>query len=443
MSRALNLRTRMRIKKIRKISFQSLANFFFYLFFVFLPFQIDALIVSQPVFFSGFLNPYLSHFFYISDVFLIFGLLFWGISLALGLSHFSCGDKKLAFFITLFFVTAALSLLFSVDSPNSLFYLLRLLEFILLYFAIINSSLNFKKLFYVFLGVMFFVALIGIFQYLLQHSLGLNFIGEPVVSNSMKAVAKIDIFEETFLRAYGTFSHPNIFAGYLIFAVLLSLHFFRKSKQKEQFLFGLLIAIFLTTLLLTFSRSGFLAILAALFLYYVLSGIKISFKYLLLFFSLILFLIVLFDLSALLLARIFVDDQTSFVERSQLLSISKNVFLANPWGVGFGNFTEIMQFYAFDKLAPWNFQPVHNIYLLILNELGFLGLLAFLALFAYLFLFLFKNRKKSDFAYDLLAFWIVIFVVGLFDHYFFSLYQGQALFWSYISFTSAISYNHL
>lgn len=433
----------MKTKKIRKISLSDLANCFFYLFFAFLPFQIDALIAYQPIFSSGFLNSYLSHFFYISDVFLILGLLFWGLSLAFGLAHFSWGDKKLAVFVILFFVAAVLSFLFSVDLPNSVFHLLRLLEFILFYFAIINSSLNFKKLFYVFLGVMLFVSLIGIFQYLLRHSLGLNFIGEPILSNTMKGVAKIDFFEEIFLRAYGTFSHPNIFAGYLCFAILLSLHFFRMSKEKQKLLFAILSTVFFTTLLLTFSRSGFLAILAALFLYYILAGIKISFKYLFLFFSLILFLIVLFDLSALLIARIFVDDNSSFIERSQLLSISKNIFLANPFGVGFGNFTEVMQLYAFDKLMPWNFQPVHNIYLLILNELGFLGLLAFLALFSYLFLFLFKNRQKSHFAYDLLAFWIVIFVVGLFDHYFLSLYQGQALFWSYVSLTGAISYNRL
>jgi hypothetical protein len=72
------------------------------------------------------------------------------------------------------------------------------------------------------------------------------------------------------------------------------------------------------------------------------------------------------------------------------------------------------------NLQSWDYQPVHNIYLLILAELGIIGFI--LWLIPVLFL-----TKKSSFICSLL--FIVILAISLFDHYFWTLYFGILLFW--------------
>jgi O-antigen ligase len=112
------------------------------------------------------------------------------------------------------------------------------------------------------------------------------------------------------------------------------------------------------------------------------------------------------------------------------------MFLDNIFGVGLGNFTLVLQEYVNVKLQPWLIQPVHNIFLLVFNEIGALGGVSFIALFVYLFSRLLK--RKDRFSYVLMSLWAFIIVVGLFDHYFISLYQGNVLFWLYVGLVGSL-----
>ena len=80
--------------------------------------------------------------------------------------------------------------------------------------ALIFELVNFKLMIKTFLGAVLFASVLGLFQFILQHSLGLKILGESVVSNSMVGVAKLQLFDFKLLRAYGTFAHPNIFSGF-------------------------------------------------------------------------------------------------------------------------------------------------------------------------------------------------------------------------------------
>ncbi len=418
---------------------KNLGSFFIYAFFAFLPFQIGGLLRADTLYSSGFFNPYLSFQFYISDLFLLVGILLLSISYVLGRrTTFRFGDRRLLFPLVLFSLVALLSVFLSVDYVNSLFYLLRICEFLLLYFLFLNRVILLDKVLKLMIFVLVFVSLIGISQYILQHSLGLTFIGEPVVSAEMLGAAKIAIFDSEVLRAYGTFPHPNIFAGYLVFGVLAALYLVKKAKGiKRSYLF-LALGIFCLALILTFSRSAFLALFAALVLYYVISNIKISLKYILLSLALVVFFVLLLDLSSVLSTRIFVGDTAGSLERSQFLDISKEMFVDKPFGVGIGNFTYVMQDYSSSKLLPWKFQPVHNMYLLVLNELGMQGLLVFAWFLVSLLLFLTQKLKDRGLSHFLLALYLGIFVIGVFDHYLFSIYQGQSLFWLFVGMTGSL-----
>ncbi len=417
---------------IGKIRFFSVAKVFFYLFFAFLPFQIDALLVVQDVYFSGFFNPYTSFFVYLTDIFLIVSLVFIGLSVVFKEGEFEKLNfiKKKSGLVVVLAVGVVLllnivSLVSSVNHINTLFSLFRLCQFVVLFFLIRSGFVDTKKLMYVFIGVVSFVAFIGIFQYMFQESLGLRFLGEPIISSDKLGVAKVGLNEGNFLRIYGTFPHPNIFAGYLCFAIFFIIYCFRDAKV----LFSLLMTVCLIALVFTFSRSALLALFIGLFLYYAVSNAKITWKNVLIALVFGTFFFVVFDLYSVLIDRLMVGDQNALTERSLYYSASKQMFFDNSFGVGLGNFTVVMQEYLSMKLQPWLIQPVHNIFLLMFSEIGFLGGLGFLGLFGFFFSRLIKVRSK--FSYVLMSIWAVIVVIGLFDHYFISLYQGSALLWMY------------
>jgi hypothetical protein len=79
----------------------------------------------------------------------------------------------------------------------------------------------------IFIWIIIFIAIaqssIGIVQFISQESLGLTFLKESVLSQNMPGVAKIVIDGEKYIRTYGLFPHPNIFGGFLLFSVTLTL----------------------------------------------------------------------------------------------------------------------------------------------------------------------------------------------------------------------------
>lgn len=95
--------------------------------------------------------------------------------------------------------------------------------------------------------------------------------------------------------------------------------------------------------------------------------------------------------------------------RQQFNNVAVNQWITSPvWGTGLGTsslYTTGVKNYA---LAH---QPTHNIYLLLLSETGVLGLIAFL--------YLIKKR------FSLLL--LPILFIGIFDHYWLTLQQGQLL----------------
>jgi O-antigen ligase len=104
------------------------------------------------------------------------------------------------------------------------------------------------------------------------------------------------------------------------------------------------------------------------------------------------------------------------------------MFIAHPFlGVGVNNF-----FINETWLSPsLPLQPIHNIFLLVLSQTGIIGLLAF----GYLLFRTIKHVAQMSFEsqfrkniriFSLLALCVFLFI-GLVDHYFFTLQQGQLL----------------
>lgn len=394
------------------------------LFLVFIPLQVKTLVFTGDTYNSGFFNPYLSHFVYLSDVFLLVALICCGFTMVFCRNSGSKLNFDRNIFVLCAFILFAvgLSIVFSVDQFNSWMYFLRFCEFSIFALFIANGYFPMKKVMFIFVGVIAFEALIGILQFMLQHSLGLSYLGEPDLWQGARGIASINFLGGKLIRAYGTFGHPNIFAAYLGFS-LIFISYFRVNYRKNYFLISAFV-LCLAALVLTFSRTAFLGLLLVFSMSIFIGkfkdlSLKGSFKYFLVI-ALVFFVGFVIFLN---------NSDSSLSERLVLLDTSKNMFFENPFGVGIGNFTAVMQNFVDTKLLPWNFQPVHNVYLLMLNEIGWFGLSVFLFLVAYLLRRFTKNKE-----YFLLSLLVFILFVAFFDHYLFSLYQGQFLFWLFIGF---------
>lgn len=418
------------LAKIKKLTFLKLSVFLFYAFVFLIPFQIDTVVYTQALYEGGNFNPYTSIFYYLTDLVFLFSVVFWGFSIFTGefKGRLTYGKWFVFLLLLLFVVSCEVSILFAEDKWLSLMLTLRFVELVILYLFVVNDTVKLDIVINVFIASVGFQAAIAMLQYINQGSIGLHMLGEPFISPETPGVAKIDIDGNNILRSYGTFQHPNILAGYLVAGILFAFH---RIRQKEYIAYPIIILL-VAALILTFSRSAFLALIIAFFVFISIKETKVSLKYVFLALSLLIFFVVIFDLEQTIMSKVLLTDSASFDERVFYFSVAKKIMYTNPLGVGLGNFTIIMQDFSGLKLAPWDFQPVHNIYMLLVNEIGFAGIVVFTSLLLYLAVSLFVGQNKSksnekDVGIFLLSALVAIAVIGLFDHYPISLYQGQLL----------------
>ncbi|HET9946587.1 MAG TPA: O-antigen ligase family protein [Patescibacteria group bacterium] len=260
-------------------------------------------------------------------------------------------------------------------------------------------------------------SVIGFFQFFLHHSLNgvFYFLGERNFSAQTPGIANASINGHLVLRPYATFPHPNVFAGFL----LISLLFFLFVKQQNKFLRWTVLVVGSLMLALTLSRI-------AVFLW----GVWICIFFLRTKFQEkkigILMLILLLGISPFLGRFVFLSDGQSITQRLLLLQISWKLFLSHPiFGSGINNF--IFSLPLFLPISSRNLlQPVHTIFLLWLSQTGITG--AFIAGIFFVKTVKKLSDKKTPYTIFLTSCAISIVVIGLFDHYFLTLQQGQLLF---------------
>ncbi|MEK7598800.1 MAG: hypothetical protein AAB487_03625 [Patescibacteria group bacterium] len=359
-------------------------------------------------------------------------------------------------------------------------------------------------------------AIIGILQFILQHSVGLFWLKESLISADLPGVAKVVLGGVKYIRAYGLFPHPNILAGFLLLSIILTLayrqiftlpkHLSRSPIGSKMFhmehftlsrsggLFALILGIQIVGGILTFSKSAFLGFILAFIClarnYIVSRGTRILFPWQLLKLAKtigpknrenssftkkwLIFLIISFILVVLIINP---DFKALFIqpisERLTFLLIAKDIISSNfLTGIGAGQFVIEMQKYSPQALQAWQLQPVHNVFLLILSEIGLAGLSIFV-LFLWK-LFHVKHSKKiagvkcstwnsqgcevyskppgtdvprETIEYTLSlqsvfgALLIGFFVTTLFDHYLWDIQQGQIMLWAVLGLLASTQLN--
>jgi len=407
---------------------------------------------------------------YLSDILFILCLLFWLINLIINRKEKTQKIDRLYYILPIsIFIFSLVSILVNyndyIDHDVAIYKIIKLAELILLFIFIIKN-INTKKTILISLSALVasgvVSSIIAILQYLKQQTLGLTILGEPLVLPILQNVAKIVLDNgNVVMRAYGTFPHPNVLAGFLlanlVFTTAIIIYIainYGLNKPKYRLLtilmsFGLILEIF--AFIFTFSRTAWIAFAIALILFFILirkqlvlafKNIKESGFYYVI--ALIIFAIIFAVASQWpqITSRAAISDQhgdQAVTNRAFYNKISFEMIKKHPIvGIGYGNFASKMQDYTNQKIEWWQYQPCHNIYMLIWAETGIFSLLLFIGLLFAISYQLFTNRSTKASIFNIAAFTIlVVFLfIALFDHYLWTIQQGQLLLWIILGFTA-------
>lgn len=426
---------------------------FFFVFFI--PFGTKKFLFNFPTPFRNYYtSEYTSAFLYGSDIllFLLLVLFVFLKPLSWWKEQFVRFKAPLSF-LALFFVFAALSLVSADYTHFGIYSFTRLALGVFAAFliaaALKSAIIRFKEIAVVISLAAVFQSVVGFLQFTLQKSVGLWFLGETIFTPGMPGIAEIFVNGANFARAYGTMPHANILAGFLVLGLLALFYLF---LQEEKLIFKFLetagIFTVLTGLFLTFSRSGWItaAVATVLLTFWEFFSDKERRKRIFYLLSLILVscLLLFIVLGWVIFARANLSSNEGPVaDRWAYNRIGAELIISHPLGVGIGNqlfytyHTGLFDKYNVNSWGQW--QPIHNLYLIIGSETGILGLISFLAfIVSVVFLALHSFLVHRSFneggseggelrmSLIMLA---ALLVSGLFDHFLWDLQLGRLMLW--------------
>ena len=391
------------------------SDIFFLLAVASLPIQLNKFFFPEFSYVLGIPIDYRAIAIYFSDILIIGYLVLFFIEYRGKISKIVIPNKEFLTILTIFNIYLLLSsIFFSQSKEASTWFNIKIFLMSLTSFAAI-ISLEKPKIFQFFQRVLtislVWQAVVIILQFFLQRSIGLWFLGERSFDTSTVNIAHIQILGVQFLRPYGTFPHPNVAAAFFVIGLLL----IWKIKSK-------LYSVALTAaLILTGSKAALFSLVLAVSLS--------KLKYLMLGFAVTL-------LGAWLFLKSITEFQiASIAERLILSQAALDIAVKNIlFGVGSNNFILELSKLDLSSLAQIRLlQPVHNVFLLIIAENGLIGFLLFAAL---LFTVL-KNASlpagKAKSQLKIILFTIILIFASV-DHFFWTLHQGQMLFFLSLSY---------
>lgn len=309
--------------------------------------------------------------------------------------------------------------LFSLSPVISTVRILDVVQIVLLWVVITNlhkqiGGDRFRRLFFqaLFIGAVFQFTL-ALLQLSEKGSLQGVFywFGERSLSVYMPDVAKASLNGSAFLRPYGTFSHPNSMGGFYLLVYTLSL--VDPWLGKKPILRTGLLTVTSILVLVSFSKIVITTYLLVNIAYLFILARKIACVW-----CLVAKIVVFLVMGAIFMAA--QGDQATIEKRvylaeSSLKIISSHVFTGTGLGAYLVAQAEFPMPYSYHFL-----QPVHNILLLLLTEVG-------VPLFTFLTVLVIPYVRKHATNTVLIFCSGVIVVTGFFDHYWITLQQNVLL----------------
>lgn len=317
------------------------------------------------------------------------------------------------------------------------------------FFWLVANFTKISKLAFSFVASLILPTLLGLWQFFAQTTFADKWLGLAQHQASLGGTSVVETFSSgivdgRWLRAYGSFDHPNIFGGVVAVGFLVSLSLllnWQKEKIIKKIFLYFFIVIFSDGLFASLSRSAWLALALGI----IFMGTSLFFQKNFVDLKKVVsvgvviaavFLVMTLGYGKLINVRVEGGtrlENLSLDQREVYLQQAKTLILQKPIiGVGIGNYIPALM-----KIAPnkqgWEYQPVHNVLLLILVELGILGLLSFVGLLAVLF---WKYGRKNILSGSLL---IAILPMFWLDHWLWSLHFGLLFFALIIALTAGFS----
>jgi len=119
-----------------------------------------------------------------------------------------------------FWLILAISTLASHETLLSFYGLGKITLFLGLFLFVSQKPVSVKLIFKLVLVGAVLQSIIAVVQYMNQHSLGWQFLGESVLVPMMRGIAEFPSGETVLIRAYGTFPHPNLLGVWFFIAFL-------------------------------------------------------------------------------------------------------------------------------------------------------------------------------------------------------------------------------
>lgn len=412
-----------------------------------LPFWGHWILFGRPV--DPVLYDYHEMVLYATDLYLWAALGGWVVSrlLSRNRARLQWGPAFLTIPLLLVVIVSAVSSAQAVDPTYAAYTTVRLAFLPVLYLMLINAPLRHGLIVWPLAAGMVIQGAVGVPQFLLGHTLGLEWLGETVAKAASPGVSVVMAGGQRWLRAYGLTPHPNILGGVVMASLLIAAgSYLTLAGRRRIALLGSL-AIGLGTLLVTFSRAAWLGLavggLILLGLLWWSSKARRP--------STQLVKSALAPLAGLGLAVVVIFGAVNWPlirprlgltsEGVEIRSVGERVMLndaalvlirARPWlGVGLGDFPVALLRLAPETVSYYSsFTPVHIVLLLATAELGFLGGLLWLALIGSPWVALWLRRKQvrmTPWWAGLSAAIAALTVVSFFDHYPWSFQQGRLI----------------
>ncbi|MBI5037658.1 MAG: O-antigen ligase family protein [Candidatus Kerfeldbacteria bacterium] len=339
------------------------------------------------------------------------------------------------------------SVLASVHADTSWYAWLRLLQGISLIWIIYRLRFSWRGISIALIGAGVVQAGFGIWQFFFQEVMASTWLGMASHAPAILGDSVIETTAGRFLRAYGTLPHPNILGGFLAVCLVLLIPLLASVYRDWKYgWYGAIgvpasFVIILTGLLFTFSRSAWLGAGVAFVGMFVASlwqRDRLRMR--------LLCRAAVWGIAVIAVCWILIPEpfQTHLIDGGRLEQRSsdermmgiRDSFeqLGQTWvaGTGIGAST-----YANFQERPTTqdgfAEPVHDIYLLVFVELGILGGMLFLWLLGlFITSFMHQLTRRPPVSDGYIAFAVAVacvLVIGLFEHFIWSLAFGGLLFW--------------
>jgi putative inorganic carbon (HCO3(-)) transporter len=283
-------------------------------------------------------------------------------------------------------VATGFSLANARDTDIAAIQMIAMGKLFLLYLVVANSVEDGEDVKWVvgglFLGVLC-QALLGSYQGITKHPLGLSFLGETPQLMQQR------LGQRLVYRPQGTLSQPNDYAMYLSTAMPFALALlFSRVRRLYKAAAGIVLCVGVLGSVFSLSRGGWIDVVIGIAVVLMLASrrrrLKIHNSLLIAGAILSILLVLTISRQDLIVGRLTTDDKGSAFSRVVLAEGSLVIIQDYPLlGVGLNNYTLFMPQYDRASFQIWQGPAVvHNIFLLITAETGLIGLAAFLLFLA-------------------------------------------------------------